>query len=58
MWFNFFSWKKGEINWEIAKVIIAIVLMAVLGLAVALLFTGKGGEVFASIKNVFRFGQA
>lgn len=53
----FLKIKKAEINWEIAKVIIAAVLLVVLALAVAFLFKGKGGEVFSSIKNIMRFGS-
>lgn len=57
MRWNFFRKKRAEINWEIAKVIIAAILLVVLALAVAFLFKGKGGEVFSSIKNIMRFGS-
>jgi hypothetical protein len=57
MRWDFFRKKKGEVDWEIAKVIIAAILLIVLALAVAVLFKGKGGDVFSSIKNIMRFGQ-
>jgi len=41
---------------ELVKLIIAIVVLVVLIGAAIFLFKGKGGEVFASIRNALRFG--
>ncbi|GEM_PF-4104965 len=41
---------------EIVKIIIFGVVLAVLGSAVALLFSGKGGAIFEALRNLFRFG--
>lgn len=49
--------KKGEVDWEIAKLIIAGVLLLVLAGAVIFLFRGKGGEILDSIREIFHFGK-
>jgi len=51
---KFLKSKKGELDWEMAKVIIAVVVLVVLAGGVIWLFKGKGGEFFASFKDLFR----
>ena len=48
--------KKG-VEWEIGKIILAVVVLVLLVGAVLILFKGKGGEVLEAIKNLLRFGK-
>jgi hypothetical protein len=49
--------KKGAIDSdEIFKLILGVILLVVLIAGIIFLFKGKGGEIFASIKNVFHSG--
>ena len=50
--------KKGELEIsEIAKIAIAVVILAVLIFAIALLFKGKGTTLLDSIKSFMHFGR-
>jgi hypothetical protein len=42
---------------EIVKILIVVVILVILAGAVIILFKGKGGEIFSSIKNMLRFGK-
>ena len=49
--------KKGDFGWdELGKIIIAVIFFLILLVIVGLL-TGKGGNMFETIKNVVRFGR-
>jgi hypothetical protein len=48
--------KKGEIPNELVQIAIAVLILITLAVAV-LVFTGKGGSLLSSLKNIFRFGR-
>ncbi len=51
--------KKGEVEWELSKIIIAVVVLVLLVAGVYFIYTGKffgDGGIFASIKKALRFG--
>jgi len=50
--------RRGEVDWEIAKIIIGAFLLLVLAGAVIYLFKGKGGKILESIREMFHFGGA
>ena len=48
--------KKG-VEWELGKIAIAVVILIVMIFGIMFLLKGKGGELLASFKNLFRFGR-
>lgn len=50
--------KRGFELGELGKIIIVVVVLAIMIFAILILFKGKGGEVFSSIKNLLHFGRA
>ena len=49
--------KKGEVTWELVRTILFIVLLLTMVFVVVFLFSGKGGELISSVKNILRFGR-
>jgi hypothetical protein len=49
--------KKG-VEWELGKIIIAVVVLVIMVFAILFLLKGKGGDVLSSIKNLLHFGKA
>ena len=50
--------KKGvEAIGELGKILIMIVVLVLLVAGAVLLFTGKGGDILGSIKDLMRFGR-
>ena len=49
--------KRGEEGWQIYKMVIAVIILAVLILGGILLFSGRGKELLEMIKNFMRFGR-
>ena len=54
--FGNFNKRGFEIN-ELAKILLAIVLLAILTFAVIYLFKGKGSTVLDTIKRMLRLGR-
>ena len=50
--------KVAQAEWEIPKIIIAVIILVVLGIGAILIFKGKGGDGLTYIKNLFHFGRA
>lgn len=42
---------------EIVKILIFVLVLVIMVGAVILLFSGKGGDVLDSIRNILRFGR-
>lgn len=55
MWFR----KKGKkgVEWELGKMIVALVVLVVIALGLILLFKVKGGGLLAAIKSMMRLGR-
>lgn len=49
--------KSGEITWELVRTIIFVVVLVIMVMVVVVLFTGKGGALLDSVKNILRFGR-
>jgi len=48
--------KKGEIEWDIPKIVLLVLMVVVVAGAVIYFFKTKGGELFASITERMKFG--
>ena len=42
---------------EITKIIIVVIFLLIMIFGIIFLFSGKGGEVLASVRNLMRFGR-
>lgn len=50
--------KRGDWNWELGTIILAVAVLVVVGVAVYLIFSGKGVDLFEGIKDFLRIGKA
>ncbi len=42
---------------ELGKIVIVVIVLVILTFGVIFLFSGKGGEILSSIRNLMRFGR-
>ncbi len=54
--FRMFKFNKKGFEWELASIIIAVVVLGLLAAAVMILLKGKGGEILAGLKSKIHFG--
>jgi heme/copper-type cytochrome/quinol oxidase subunit 4 len=48
---------KKAVEWELGKIILAIVILALMVFAIILLVKGKGGETLAAVRKLLRLGR-
>ena len=50
--------KKGQAISEVTKIVLAVIFLIILVGVIILLVSGRGAEIFDTIKNMLRFGKA
>ena len=48
--------KRGEVTWELVRTILFVALLVTMVIIVGVMFTGKGGDLLASVMKKMRFG--